>query len=183
MAKYALSLYPQTHADTRTHLHSWPWGSGKNSDDLSLIGWLYSSIVLRQLCMTSLWGKVTSTHTHTHIDWSELLNGGQMCLDIMLTTICKKFCRVTDWEVHELMYPQELGERGKPAFYQGRVAQAIVDVINQNGGVMTLDDLSSHDSEVVTPISTEYKVRNQRCRSCVYFNNTVSSMNLTSLCV
>ncbi|XP_038124885.1 glutathione hydrolase-like YwrD proenzyme [Cyprinodon tularosa] len=52
---------------------------------------------------------------------------------------------------------KELGERGKPAFYQGRVAQAIIDVINQNGGVMTLEDLSSHDSEVVSPISTEYK--------------------------
>ncbi|KAM4739730.1 glutathione hydrolase-like YwrD proenzyme isoform 3-T3 [Anableps anableps] len=52
---------------------------------------------------------------------------------------------------------KELGERGKPAFYQGRVAQAIVDVINQNGGVMTLEDLSSHGSEVVSPISTEYK--------------------------
>ncbi|XP_013877280.1 putative gamma-glutamyltransferase YwrD isoform X2 [Austrofundulus limnaeus] len=42
---------------------------------------------------------------------------------------------------------KELGERGKPAFYQGRVARAIVDVILQNGGVMTLEDLSSHDSE------------------------------------
>ncbi|XP_061594621.1 glutathione hydrolase-like YwrD proenzyme isoform X2 [Cololabis saira] len=52
---------------------------------------------------------------------------------------------------------KELGEHGKPAFYHGRVAQAIVDVINQNGGVMTLEDLSSHDSEVVEPISTEYK--------------------------
>uniref|UniRef100_A0A3Q3AMT2 Glutathione hydrolase-like YwrD proenzyme n=1 Tax=Kryptolebias marmoratus TaxID=37003 RepID=A0A3Q3AMT2_KRYMA len=52
---------------------------------------------------------------------------------------------------------KELGEGGKPAFYQGRVAQAIVDVINQNGGVMTLEDLSSHDSEVVTPISSVYK--------------------------
>ncbi|TDH08830.1 hypothetical protein EPR50_G00102070 [Perca flavescens] len=52
---------------------------------------------------------------------------------------------------------KKLGERGKPAFYQGRVAEAIVDIINQNGGVMTLDDLSSHESEVVTPISTEYK--------------------------
>ncbi|KAJ4943262.1 hypothetical protein JOQ06_005766 [Pogonophryne albipinna] len=52
---------------------------------------------------------------------------------------------------------KELGEHGKPAFYQGRVAQAIVNIIIQNGGVMTLDDLSSHDSEVVTPISTEYK--------------------------
>ncbi|KAM4629303.1 glutathione hydrolase-like YwrD proenzyme isoform 2-T2 [Polymixia lowei] len=52
---------------------------------------------------------------------------------------------------------KELGEHGKPAFYQGRVAQAIVNVISQHGGVMTLDDLSSHDSEVITPISTEYK--------------------------
>ncbi|XP_074525124.1 glutathione hydrolase-like YwrD proenzyme isoform X2 [Halichoeres trimaculatus] len=52
---------------------------------------------------------------------------------------------------------RELGELGKPAFYQGRVAQAIVDIISQNGGIMTLDDLSSHDSEVITPISTEYK--------------------------
>ncbi|XP_070765194.1 glutathione hydrolase-like YwrD proenzyme [Enoplosus armatus] len=52
---------------------------------------------------------------------------------------------------------KDLGERGKPAFYRGRVAQAIVDIISRNGGVMTLDDLSSHDSEVITPISTEYK--------------------------
>nr|XP_020472719.1 uncharacterized protein LOC109969871 isoform X3 [Monopterus albus] len=52
---------------------------------------------------------------------------------------------------------KELGEHGKPAFYQGRVAQAIIDVINQNGGAMTLDDLCSHDSEIIAPISTEYK--------------------------
>ncbi|KAF7202756.1 glutathione hydrolase-like YwrD proenzyme isoform X1 [Nothobranchius furzeri] len=52
---------------------------------------------------------------------------------------------------------KELGEHGKPAFYQGRVAQAVVDVINQHGGVMTLEDLSSHDSELITPINTEYK--------------------------
>ncbi|XP_029939663.1 glutathione hydrolase-like YwrD proenzyme isoform X1 [Salarias fasciatus] len=50
-----------------------------------------------------------------------------------------------------------LGEHGKPAFYQGRVAQAIVDTISLNGGVMTLDDLRCHDSEIVTPISTDYK--------------------------
>lgn len=56
------------------------------------------------------------------------------------------------------MCRQELGDCGKPAFYQGRVAQAIVEIINQHGGVMTLEDLSSHESEVITPISTEYKV-------------------------
>ncbi|XP_019720280.1 uncharacterized protein LOC109512748 isoform X2 [Hippocampus comes] len=52
---------------------------------------------------------------------------------------------------------KELGEHGKAAFYQGRVAQAIIDIIVQHGGVMTLDDLSSHDSDVVSPISTKYK--------------------------
>lgn len=57
------------------------------------------------------------------------------------------------------MNPQELGECGAQAFYRGRVAHAVVDVINQHGGVMTVDDLSSHESEVITPISTEYKVR------------------------
>ncbi|XP_057698149.1 glutathione hydrolase-like YwrD proenzyme isoform X1 [Corythoichthys intestinalis] len=52
---------------------------------------------------------------------------------------------------------KELGQHGKAAFYQGRVAQAITDIIIQHGGVMTLDDLSTHDSDVVTPISTKYK--------------------------
>ncbi|XP_024134504.1 transmembrane 4 L6 family member 18 isoform X1 [Oryzias melastigma] len=52
---------------------------------------------------------------------------------------------------------KELGEHGKPGFYQGRVAKAIVNVISEHGGVMTLDDLRSHNSEVTTPISTEYK--------------------------
>ncbi|XP_077573358.1 glutathione hydrolase-like YwrD proenzyme isoform X2 [Stigmatopora nigra] len=52
---------------------------------------------------------------------------------------------------------KELGQHGKAAFYQGRVAQAITDIIIQHGGVMTLDDLRSHDSDVVTPISTKYK--------------------------
>ncbi|KAJ0032786.1 hypothetical protein NQD34_002867 [Periophthalmus magnuspinnatus] len=52
---------------------------------------------------------------------------------------------------------RELGERGKPAFYQGRVAKAIVDVLRENGGVMTEEDLKKHNSEVVRPISIEYK--------------------------
>ncbi|TWW58260.1 hypothetical protein D4764_07G0009790 [Takifugu flavidus] len=62
-------------------------------------------------------------------------------------------------ELAEVGFPvaETLGEGGKSAFYKGRVAQAIVDVIRQHGGVMTLDDLSSHDSEVITPISTDYK--------------------------
>lgn len=82
------------------------------------------------------------------------------------------------------MYWQELGELGKPAFYQGRVAQAIVDIIGQNGGVMTLDDLSSHDSEVITPISTDYKVGSVAVDAywiCV-FDNVVARGNDSTVC-
>lgn len=57
------------------------------------------------------------------------------------------------------MCHQELGEGGKSAFYQGRVARAIVDIIGANGGVLTSDDLGSHDSEVISPVSTAYKVK------------------------
>lgn len=82
------------------------------------------------------------------------------------------------------MHHQELGERGKPAFYQGRVAQAIVDVIHQNGGIMTLDDLSSHDSEVITPISTEYKVRSSTMVAyCICILITWSAEGMSPLCV
>lgn len=82
------------------------------------------------------------------------------------------------------MCQQELGERGKPAFYQGRVGQAIVDVIGRHGGVMTLDDLSSHDSEVIVPASTEYKVRSAAIDASRYlcFNMSVSRVNDSIVC-
>lgn len=86
-------------------------------------------------------------------------------------------------DVMMMLHWQELGEHGKPAFYQGRVAQAIVDVINQNGGVMTLDDLSSHESEVITPISTEYKVREWSAAShALYLYLDNMSEGMTPLC-
>ncbi|XP_062306217.1 glutathione hydrolase-like YwrD proenzyme [Osmerus eperlanus] len=52
---------------------------------------------------------------------------------------------------------QLLGQQGKAGIYSGGVAGAIVDVIRENGGVMTPEDLGSHDSQEITPISTDYK--------------------------
>ena len=44
---------------------------------------------------------------------------------------------------------------------------------------MTLDDLSRHDSEVVTPISTEYKVSKQTpCHICVLIMQPAEGMTL-----
>ncbi|PVG00292.1 gamma-glutamyltranspeptidase [Serendipita vermifera] len=49
-----------------------------------------------------------------------------------------------------------LVREGKDGFYKGRIAQAIVDLIQSKGGCMELEDLASHKSEVVEPISYTY---------------------------
>jgi len=45
-----------------------------------------------------------------------------------------------------------LVEQGKDGFYKGRVAEAIVELIQSKGGVMELEDLASHTSTFVEPI-------------------------------
>jgi gamma-glutamyltranspeptidase/glutathione hydrolase len=52
---------------------------------------------------------------------------------------------------------RELAEHGKKGFYEGRVAQAIVEAIQSHGGVMTLEDLANHYSTMDTPISINYR--------------------------
>ncbi|CAB4446275.1 unnamed protein product [Rhizophagus irregularis] len=52
---------------------------------------------------------------------------------------------------------RELAEKGKDGFYKGRIAEAIVELIQSKGGVMTLEDLASHTTTRVEPISIEYK--------------------------
>ncbi len=50
-----------------------------------------------------------------------------------------------------------LAEGGKAAYYQGAIAEAIAQVVQQAGGVMTVDDLAGHQSEWPEPISTDYR--------------------------
>lgn len=72
---------------------------------------------------------------------------------------------------------REVAEKGKKGFYEGRIAEAIVEresrsevrlcfdsrlmffvraVIQSKGGVMTLEDLKNHSTTPVTPISINY---------------------------
>jgi hypothetical protein len=51
---------------------------------------------------------------------------------------------------------REVVAKGKDGFYKGRVAQAIVDLIQSKGGVMELKDLANHKSTVVEPIKYTY---------------------------
>jgi len=64
---------------------------------------------------------------------------------------------------------REVVAKGKDGFYKGRVAQAIVRLIQSKGGVMELEDLANHKSTVVEPIKytyanevTIYEVRRSR---------------------
>ncbi|KAI9248265.1 gamma-glutamyltranspeptidase [Phascolomyces articulosus] len=46
--------------------------------------------------------------------------------------------------------------QGKDGFYKGRIADAIIDAVKSRGGLMTHEDLASHTSEFVDPISLDY---------------------------
>jgi gamma-glutamyltranspeptidase/glutathione hydrolase len=52
---------------------------------------------------------------------------------------------------------RRIAEGGKAAFYQGEIAEAIADVVQQAGGCLTVDDLAAHTSTWEQPISTTYR--------------------------
>jgi len=51
---------------------------------------------------------------------------------------------------------RKLAEGGREVLYRGEIAQAIVACSEENGGLITMQDLSDHSSTWVTPISTNY---------------------------
>jgi gamma-glutamyltranspeptidase/glutathione hydrolase len=50
-----------------------------------------------------------------------------------------------------------VADGGKAAFYQGEIAEAVADVVQQAGGCLTTDDLAAHQSTWEQPISTLYR--------------------------
>ena len=50
-----------------------------------------------------------------------------------------------------------IAEGGPDAFYTGPIAEAIVTSLQEQGGVMTLDDLKAHHSTWDAPIHTDYR--------------------------
>ncbi|XP_013386546.1 uncharacterized protein LOC106156026 [Lingula anatina] len=52
---------------------------------------------------------------------------------------------------------KELVAKGKEGFYKGRIAEAIVDVVQKFGGLMSLEDLASHETTFDEPIYVDYK--------------------------
>lgn len=52
---------------------------------------------------------------------------------------------------------RSVAKDGHAGFYKGRIAQAIVDLVQSQGGVMELSDLEEMEAEVVEPIKYEFR--------------------------
>lgn len=51
----------------------------------------------------------------------------------------------------------ELAKNGRDAFYKGNIAKTIGQFIKEQGGFLSYEDLASHSSYWVTPVSTNYR--------------------------
>jgi gamma-glutamyltranspeptidase/glutathione hydrolase len=52
---------------------------------------------------------------------------------------------------------EKIAKGGRDAFYKGDIAKAIANYIKEQGGFLSYDDLASHQSEWVEPVSTNYR--------------------------
>ena len=48
-------------------------------------------------------------------------------------------------------------QEGIDSFYSGKIAQSIVDTVQEDGGFLTLEDLEKHETKSTVPISTDYR--------------------------
>ena len=52
---------------------------------------------------------------------------------------------------------ESIAEKGRDEFYKGDIARKIDAYMAEQGGLLTYDDLAAHESEWVTPVSTNYR--------------------------
>ncbi|MEJ2297714.1 MAG: gamma-glutamyltransferase [Woeseiaceae bacterium] len=52
---------------------------------------------------------------------------------------------------------ETIADKGRDAFYKGDIARAIDAYMAEQGGLLTYEDLAAHESEWVTPVSTNYR--------------------------
>ena len=52
---------------------------------------------------------------------------------------------------------KEIAKKGRKGFYRGIIAKSISDFIENQGGFLSVDDLKSHKSNWVEPVSTNYR--------------------------
>ena len=50
-----------------------------------------------------------------------------------------------------------LGEKGRDAFYKGKIAKTITSFMKEQGGFLSMEDMKAHKSEWVEPVSANYR--------------------------
>lgn len=51
----------------------------------------------------------------------------------------------------------KIAAHGSKAFYEGEIAQSIVDHCQRNGGIMTMDDLKNYEARIEDPVISTYR--------------------------
>lgn len=59
---------------------------------------------------------------------------------------------------------EAIGRGGRDAFYEGALAQTMVDYLQEQGSAFTLEDFANHESEWVNPACTLYKQGYEMCQ-------------------
>lgn len=52
---------------------------------------------------------------------------------------------------------RQIARQGRDVFYRGEIAQAIVRFSQENGGLLSMEDLADHQADWVDPLSTTYR--------------------------
>jgi gamma-glutamyltranspeptidase len=60
-------------------------------------------------------------------------------------------------EIHFSKTYRKNCKRGRDEFYKGEIAKTISGFIKEQGGFLSYEDLASHHSEWVDPVSTNYR--------------------------
>ncbi len=83
---------------------------------------------------------------------------------------------------------RQIAEHGRAGFYEGEVAQDIVDSLRANGGCHTLEDFANTKCNYVTPLSTQYHGHtltelppNGHGAAALLMANIMSNFDLSSL--
>ncbi|KAK1922255.1 putative lincomycin-condensing protein lmbA [Papiliotrema laurentii] len=76
---------------------------------------------------------------------------------------------------------EAVAKHGHDGFYKGRIAQAIVDLVQSGGGVLTVEDLAECQADVIQPIKYDYKVGQTGDKGVTLWECPPNGQGLTAL--
>lgn len=124
------------------------WGNGKVSleEALEPVAQLIEDGHPVSHVSAQLWGKEVEKLLNTSKNGVDLLTSEKKAPKEGEVFANKHYARVL----------RKIGKEGKDGFYKGEIAEKIVKIVKEKGGVMTLEDLADHKSLFVDTVSMEF---------------------------